>query len=245
MARLPRLAVTGLPHLVVWQGHNRQPVFVDDEDRAAFVALLAEAAAREGVEVHAWVLLDTALWLLVTPRRDGALSRLMQDIGRRYVRRFNQRHGRSGTLWEGRYRATVVAPAEVLTAMVWLDHEPVRAGLAPSPDGWPWSTHRAYVGLAPLRDVQPPPPWWALGDTPFAREAAYREQVRAGLPTAREQALREAALKGWPIGDAAFLAGLEAQTGRRTRPARPGRPRKPPVDLSPKKSATRKTDKKL
>lgn len=226
MARLPRLSVTDLPHLVLWQGHNRQAVFADDDDRQAFVALLIDAAAREGVEVHGYALLDAGLWLLVTPRREGALSRLMQGLGRSYVRRFNARHGRTGTLWEGRYRATVLAPDRVLPALVLLDHEPVRVGLAPSPEAWAWSTHRHYAGIAPLRGVQPPASWWGLGDTPFAREAAYRQRVHEGLPPAQAQGLREAAIKGWPVGDAAFLAALAAQTGRRTQPARPGRPRK-------------------
>ena len=226
MARLPRLSVTDLPHLVLWQGHNRQAVFADDDDRQAFVALLGDGATREGVEVHGYALLDAGLWLLVTPRREGALSRLMQGLGRSYVRRFNARHGRTGTLWEGRYRATVLAPDRVLPALVLLDHEPVRLGLAPSPEAWAWSTHRHYAGIAPLRGVQPPASWWSLGDTPFAREAAYRQRVHDGLPPAQAQGLREAAIKGWPVGDAAFLAALAAQTGRRTQPARPGRPRK-------------------
>ncbi|MCX7663200.1 MAG: transposase [Tepidimonas fonticaldi] len=226
MARLPRLSVTDLPHLVLWQGHNRQAVFADDDDRQAFVALLIDGAAREGVEVHGYALLDAGLWVLVTPRREGALSRLMQGLGRSYVRRFNARHGRTGTLWEGRYRAAVLAPDRVLPALVLLDHEPVRVGLAPSPEAWAWSTHRHYAGIAPLRGVQPPASWWGLGDTPFSREAAYRQRVHEGLPLAQAQGLREAAIKGWPVGDAAFLAALAAQTGRRTQPARPGRPRK-------------------
>lgn len=226
MARLPRLCVTDLPHLVLWQGHNRQAVFVDDDDRRAFVALLDDAAPREGVELHGYALLDTAVWLLLTPRREGGLSRLMQSLGRSYVRRFNARHGRTGTLWEGRYRATVLAPDQVLPALVWLDHEPVCTGLAASPEAWSWSTHRHYTGLAPQRGVQPPAAWWSLGDTPFAREAAYRQRVYEGVPPAQAQRLRDAAIKGWPLGDAAFLAALAAQTGRRTQPARPGRPRR-------------------
>lgn len=232
MARLPRLAVTDQPHLVLWRGHNRQPVFQDDADRQAFLDLMAEQAPREGVEVHAFALLDATLWLLVTPRREGALSRLMQGLGRSYVRRFNQRHGRTGTLWEGRYRATVLAPDYVLPAMVCLDHEPVQAGLAAAPEAYRWSSHRHHAGLSVQRGLQAPAAWWALGDTPFAREAAYRQQVQSGLSREMEQRIRQAAAAGWPLGDAAFLQRLQAQTGRRTQPARPGRPRKH-IDMSP------------
>ena len=99
MARLPRLAVTGVPHHVILRGNNRQPVFVDREDREFFLAQLAELAQRERVQVHAYVLMDNHLHLLLTPQQEGGLSRLMQSLGRSYVRRFNLRHGRSGTLW--------------------------------------------------------------------------------------------------------------------------------------------------
>jgi putative transposase len=236
MARLPRLAVTDAAHLVVWRGHNGQPVFVDDDDRQAWLAFMAESAAREGVEWHGHALLVSALWMLATPRREGALSRWMQALGRTYVRRFNQRHGRRGTLWDGRYRAAVLAPDWVLPALVFLDQAPVWEGLAAAPEAWPWSSHRHYVGAEPQRAVTPPAAWWSLGDTPFAREAAYRRLVQEGLSQQQVQRLREAALKGWPLGDAAFLAALQAQTGRRTEPARPGRPRKATSDLSPNNS---------
>lgn len=234
MARLPRLTVTGLPHLVLWQGHNRQNVFVDDDDRRAFLSLVFDTAAREDVALHGYVLLDTSVWLLATPQRPGALSRFMQGVGRSYVRRFNQRHGRTGTLWEGRYRTTVIAPQEVLAALVFLDLEPVRAGLAAAPKDWAWSSHRHYVGDAVQRGLQPPAAWWALGDTPFAREAAYQKRAREGLQPDEERRLRTAATKGWPLGDAAFLAALQAQTGRRIQPARPGRPRKTNSSSVPK-----------
>ena len=232
MARLPRLTVTDLPHLVVWRGHYGQPVFVDDDDRQAWLVSMADNAAREGVELHGYALLASALWMLATPRREGALSRWMQALGRSYVRRFNQRHGRRGTLWDGRYRAAVLASDWVLPALAFLDLEPVAEGLAATPDAWRWSSHRHYGGAEPQRALTPPAAWWSLGDTPFAREAAYRRFVQEGVSHEQTRRLRQAALQGWPVGDAGFLADLQAQTGRRTEPARPGRPRKRVFDLS-------------
>jgi len=225
MARLPRLTWPGLVHHVVWCGHNRQAVFLDDADRQVFLDTLADVARREAVQVHAWVLLDDALHLLLTPTREGGLSRLMQSLGRSYVRHFNQRHGRSGTLWEGRYRCTVLqAETYLMATMVYLDLSPVRAGLAPAPEAYRWSSHAHYVGQRNDRWLIPHPLVWALGNTPFAREAAYADMVRRGLSGAQWHTLTDAALKGWALGDATFLAALGQQTGRRLSRGKPGRP---------------------
>src|SRR5437764_337892 len=108
MARLPRLAIAGLPHLVIQRGHNGQIVFADAVDRASYRAALREAAGKAGVAIHAYALLDAQVRMLVTPESPQALSSLMQSVGRRYTAGFNRRHGRSGTLWDGRFRATVI-----------------------------------------------------------------------------------------------------------------------------------------
>lgn len=236
MARLPRLRAAGHLHLVVWRGHNGQPVVADDTDAHRLLDAVAELAAREGVAWHGFALLPNEVWLLLTPATDGALGRLMQGVGRRYVRLYNDRHGRRGTLWEGRYRAAVLAPPWALPALVLLDTLPLEAGLCAQPEHHPWSSHRHYSGMQMWRGLQPPPAWWALGDTPFAREAAYRQRVAQGLTSSQRDALRRAALHGWPLGDDAFLAALQASSGRRVQPARPGRPRKgsAPNDSVPK-----------
>lgn len=225
MARLPRLTWPGLVHHVVWSGHNRQAVFLDDADRQVFLDTLADVARRETVQVHAWVLLDDTLHLLLTPTREGGLARLMQALGRSYVRYFNQRHGRNGTLWEGRYRCTVLqAETYLLACMAYLDLSPVRAGLASAPEGYRWSSHAHYLGQRNDRWLTPHPLVWGLGNTPFAREAAYADMVRRGLPDALWHTLTDAALKGWALGDPAFLAALGVQTGRRLTRGKPGRP---------------------
>ncbi len=228
MARLPRLAVTGLPHHVILRGNNRQPVFVDRDDREFFLAQLAERAQREQVQVHAYVLMDNHLHLLLTPLQDGALSRLMQSLGRLYVRRFNQRHGRTGTLWEGRYRSTVIDSERYLLAcMAYIDLNPVRAGMVVAPELYAWSSHGHYTGQRHDKWLTPHPLLWSLGNTPFAREAAYADLVRQGLSRKQQQELSDSALQGWPLGGAGFLARLGQQTGRRIEKGRAGRPRKP------------------
>lgn len=227
MARLTRLSVADCPHHVLLRGHNRQPVFQDDEDRDRFLALLRAHAQAQRVTVNGYVLLGSQIHLVLTPAEAPALALLMQALGRSYVRYHNDRHARSGTLWEGRYRsAPMEAGPYLLPCLVWLDGLPVREGLCARAADWPWGSHRHYVGLAVDRAVTPPPAYWALGNTPFAREVAYAEMVQAGLDAERVHAFERLALTGWPLGGAGFLAELEKLGGRRAAPRAPGRPRK-------------------
>lgn len=225
MARLPRLTVPGLPHHVIWRGNNGEVVCRDAQDRSDLLALLAEQARSNGVRVHAYVLLDAQIHLLLTPTSEGALSRMMQGVGRAYVRRFNLRHGRTGTLWEGRFRCTVVEPGDALLAcMVLLDTEPVHQGLALTPQAFAWSSLGHYIGQRSEGWLVAPAPYWELGNTPFAREMAYAELVAKGLDAAERQRLTDAALKGWALGSEGFVRSLHQQTSRRVTKGRPGRP---------------------
>lgn len=226
MARLARLTLADHPHHIVLVGNNQQTVFADSADRLLLLELLAESAQHTQVALHAWVLLDNQLQLLATPCDVQGVPRLMQGLGRRYVRAFNARHGRSGTLWEGRYKSTLVqAERYLLDAMVYMDTAPVRAGLAEEAKGYPWSTHDHYIGLRQERAVTAHPVVWSMGNTPFAREIAYAERVQMGLPPELEAQLTQAARTGWALGDASYLAQLQRQTERRVSRAKVGRPR--------------------
>ena len=122
------------------------------------------------------------LHLLVTPEAADSVPLMMQGVGRAYVRYFNRRHGRSGTLWEGRYRSTLIeAERHLLACMVYLDLNPVRAGMLASAADYPWSSHAHLAGLRHDPLLTPHPLYWQLGNTPFAREQAYVDLVRAGL----------------------------------------------------------------
>ncbi len=225
MARLPRLTLPGVVHHVLLRGNNRQAVFLERLDREDFLGLLAQYAAEHQVQVHAYVLMDNHLHLLLTPQSEGAISGYMQAVGRAYVRRFNQRHGRSGTLWEGRYRSTLIDADEyLLPCMVFLDLNPVRAGLVHTAEQYPWSSHAHYVGLRHEGWLTPHPLVWTLGNTPFAREAAYAALVRQGLRPDTQQRIAQAAFSGWVLGGEAFLAFLADRTDRRLQKRSPGRP---------------------
>lgn len=226
MARLPRLSVPGLPHHVLLFGNNKQVIFTDDQDRAHFLAVLVSLLGTLSVQVHAYVLLDNQVRLLLTPTEPDGLSRLMQALGRQYVRGFNQRHGRTGTLWEGRFRSTVLqAERYLLPCQVLMDNAPEQAGWVGGAATYPWSSHGHYLGQRHDKWLTAHPEVWRLGNTPFAREAAYAQAVGLGVTPALANTLMGATLKGWALGDDAFLAELAQHTNRRLTERRPGRPR--------------------
>lgn len=234
MARLPRLAIAGELHYIVQRGHNRQPVFLDDEDRAAFLQALRDAASQHGLGLHAYVLLDTEVRLLATPTSADSLSRTMQALGRRYVANFNRRHARSGTLWEGRFRAAIIESERyLLPAMLRIESAPVQVGLALSAEAWDWSSAAHHHGARRDPLVTDHPQYWRLGNTPFEREAAYRRAVEAGVSAPDRLALDEAGAKCWALGSPAFLKHLGELTPRPLVVRQRGRPRRMTMDMSP------------
>ena len=225
MARLPRLTLPGYPHHIIQRGNNRQVIFADTQDFETMLALLTENAQKFAVAVHAYVLMDNHFHLLATPATAEALPLMMQAVGRSYVRYFNNRHGRSGTLWEGRYRSTLIETERYLLAcMVYIDLNPVRAGMVAQPADWRWSSHAHSLGLRADGLVTPHALFWALGNTPFAREAAYGQLVQAGISSSQQGALTDATLRGWALGEAGFVDELQKKSTRRVTKSKAGRP---------------------
>lgn len=231
MARLPRLTVPGYPHHVIQRGNNRQAIVLSDADREALLDTIGDHARKHRVALHAYVLMDDHFHLLLTPETADGVPLMMQSVGRSYVRYFNDRHRRTGTLWDGRYKSTLIqAERYLLACMTYLDLNPVRSGVVSDPKQHPWSSHRHFTGQAPDRRVTPHPMYWGLGNTPFAREAAYTEMVHAGLDATVQCAITDATLQGWALGDAQFMVELQKKTPRRIAPAPRGRPALVPVD---------------
>ena len=225
MARQPRLALPGYPHHVIQRGNNRQPIVLDEADRRMLYSLWLEESQRHKVAVNAYVLLDNHFHMLLTPPSDEAMSLMMQSVGRSYVRYFNKRHNRSGTLWEGRYKSSLIdSEAYLLTCMAYIDLNPVRAGVAESAEDFSWSSYKHLAGQNIDKLVTPHALYWGLGNTPFAREAAYAEFVAGGLSAATQKALTESALKGRVVGRPDFLTSLEKSTQRQILPQKSGRP---------------------
>jgi len=227
MARLARVSVPGYPYHVIQRGNNRQPIFRSDADREQMRDLLMASAVQFEVAIHAYVLMDNHFHLLVSPQGQDGLPHMMQAVGRRYVRYFNDTHGRSGTLWEGRYKSALVQSERYLLAcMVYLDLNPVRAGMVARAQDFPWSSHAHYAGLRNDRLVTSHALVWELGNTPFAREARYRELVLAGVSQEQRMVLGRSVTSGWPLGDSRFIAVLQRKTERRLTRSAPGRPGK-------------------
>ena len=228
VARLPRSVVPGLPHFVIHRGANGQQPFVDDADRSAYRLALAQAACEAGVAVHGYGLYPAEVRLLVTPSAPASLAAMMQSIGRRYVRAFNLRHGRTGTPWEGRFRSTVIDALDWF--MPCLQHAEGDAAGNPS-DGEPmpsvaasWSSAGHHLGLRIDEVVSEHALFWALGNTPFEREVAYRRALTQTLPSATVERIRSATLKGWALGSPAFAQSMGDLIGRRLEPLARGRP---------------------
>ncbi len=225
MSRLPRLTLPGHPHHVIQRGNNRQSIFAAVGDYQMMLDLLDENARKFGVAIHAYVLMGNHFHLLATPQTADALPQMMQSVGRRYVRYFNDRQKRSGTLWEGRYRSTLIqAERYLLACMAYIDLNPVRAGMVELAGDYAWSSHAHYIGLRIDKLVTPHPLFWDLGNTPFAREAAYAEMVQAGVSVTQQAALTDSALRGWALGEPDFLNDLQKLTQRRVSKNAAGRP---------------------
>jgi len=225
MARLPRLTLPGYPHHIIQRGNNRQAIFASVADYQTLLDLLTENAKKFDVAIHAYVLMSNHFHLLATPQTLDGLPQMMQAVGRRYVRHFNDSQKRSGTLWEGRYKSTLIQTDRYLLAcMAYIDLNPVRASLVAQARDYPWSSYAHYAGLRSDKLITPHPLIWELGNTPFAREAAYAELVRTGINSAQQAALTDATLTGWALGEPDFLADLQKRTQRRASKSMAGRP---------------------
>ena len=226
MARLPRLTLPDYPHHVIQRGNNRQNIFITAAHFKFFLALLEEQSRKFEVAVHAYVLMNNHFHLLATPLFDNqGLARLMQAIGRSYVRYFNDLTERSGTLWEGRYRSTLIqADRYFLACQIYIDLNPVRAGVTLDAADYLWSSHSHYAGLRTDKLITPHALVWSLGNTPFAREVAYAELVRKGISLSQQRALTQSVVTGWPLGEKTFVAELQNKTDRRVSPSSAGRP---------------------
>jgi len=236
MARQPRLVLPNQAHHIIQRGNNRQLIVTDDRDREQFLSFLREAALTHKVAIHAYVLMDNHVHLLASPDQADGLSRMMQSIGRRYVGWFNHRHGRSGTLWEGRFRAALIEGEPHLLACIrYIELNPLRAGMLSGYDAasYRWSSCAHHLGR--LRDplVTEHPLFWSLANTPFEREFAYRELLEQGLSDSQVQSLTAAVHKGSPMASASFLQLLAKNQYLPLQHKQRGRPRKTKIDSDP------------
>ncbi len=227
MARLQRFTLPGQPQHVIVRGNNRTNIFKGPEDYQCYLEKLVEACAAHQCDLHAYVLMSNHVHLLMTPKTEQGIGKAMQSLGRSYVRYFNDRHRRSGTLWEGRYRATLIESERyLLTCCRYIELNPVRAGMATHPSKYQWSSYRVNALGRDEIGLTPHIVYRRLGKTPKDRCQAYRAlfKHRLGADTLTE--IREATHKAWVLGDANFKKRMEQRTGRPAGPQARGGDRK-------------------
>ncbi len=225
MARLPRLIVPHQPHHVIQAGSNHQVIFRDDEDYRSFLQWLREASKAYKVAIHAFALMPDHLHLLATPSDEDGLAQMMQRVGRYYVPYFNKKYGRNGSLWQGRFKTSLVeAQRYFLVCSRFIELNPVRVQMVANPLDYPWSSYAHHAGARPDSLITDHAEYWALGNTPFQREAAYIELAERALTSEELAALNAALLKGWPLGSDSFKLELQNKAKRQVLPAKRGRP---------------------
>lgn len=224
MARPARHALPGVPLHLVQRGIDRQPIFHTDRDRKVFLSALDGAARAHGVQVHSYVLMPNHVHLLVTGAQADSVSRMMQSLGRRYVRHVNDTHGRAGTLWDGRYKACLVDSGPWLMAVHrYIELNPVRAGLAAEPGDYRWSSFRHHA-LGEADPVVTPHAFLAaLGEDAEIRRQIYRDLASRGLGASEIEAIRGLTKQGRAFGGAHFRSQVEAVVKRPMSYRRPGR----------------------
>lgn len=226
MARLPRYAVPGLTQHVIQRGNDRAPIFAAAADYDRFRTELGSACARNACTVHAYVLMTNHVHLLITPSTAGGIGRVMQSLGRRYVRYFNDSYERTGTLWEGRYRAAAIDTEHyLLTCYRYIEQNPVRAGMVRAPADYPWSSYRANaVGERdPLVTVHDG--YVTLGADVESRCTAYRALFATDVDETTLAFVRCTIQTGWALGNDRFREELTRLARRRASPLPSGRRR--------------------
>jgi putative transposase len=227
MARKIRFFLPGVAMHITQRGNNRGDCFRKESDYLVYLSHLHELAAGLDCAVHAYCLMTNHVHLLLTPPTGKACILLMKNLGQRYVQYFNRTHGRTGSLWEGRYHSCVVESARyALACHRYIEFNPVRAGIVSDPRAYPWSSHRANAGFAASRIVTPHAEYLALSDNAGIRHAAYRSLFEQAIEPSDLDQIREATLGGYPLGSDRFKSHVEMRLGQRLERRRPGRPRK-------------------
>ena len=233
MPRRPRIHLDGLPLHIVQRGHNREPCFFCEQDYLAYLHWLGEALVKERCMLHAFALMTNHVHLLITPERAAAVPRLIIALGRRYVQYVNTSYRRTGTLWDSRYKSSLIeAESYLLACQRYIELNPVRAGMVDDPAHYRWTSYRRNgLGQAnPL--VTPHPLYLALAGDDKERQAAYRCLFRAHLDQKAIDDIRLALNQSQPLGSSRFYAGIEGATGKRREPKPRGRPRVHPEEES-------------
>ena len=227
MARLPRFVIPGQPQHVIVRGNNRSEIFCAEADYRFYLEKLQLACGKHACEIHAYVLMTNHLHLLITPQDEQGLSKTLQMLGRYYVQYYNYSYQRTGTLWEGRYKATLIdSEAYLLTCMRYMELNSVRAGMVEHPSDYPWSSYH-YNALGQSNElVKPHLEYLRLGRADGERQAAYRQLFKHHIPESSMTEIREATNKAWVLGNDRFKQRIQQRLERCVGPKAKGGDRK-------------------
>ncbi|MEW8506059.1 MAG: transposase [Candidatus Thiodiazotropha sp.] len=226
MPRKPRFNLIGIPQHVIQRGNNREPCFFEEQDYQRYLDDLTAAAEKYNCLVHAYVLMTNHVHLLITPIQEHGISNCMQALGRRYVRYINHKYQRTGTLWEGRYKSSLIdSDHYLLTCMRYIESNPIRANMISRPSDYRWSSHGPNALGKKSCLLKHHPSYLALGDSPEQRQAAYRTLFIHQMVGTVLHEIRDALNHELFLGRSWFKDWVEKVTNRRTRMGRPGRPK--------------------
>lgn len=225
MARKTRFVIPGVPQHVIQRGNNREPCFFSKEDYLRYLAELNNTAKKNQAEIHAYVLMTNHVHLLVTPGHAHSISHMMQDLGRSYVRYINHTYKRTGTLWEGRYKAGLIdSEAYLLTCMRYIELNPVRASMVSHPGEYRWSSYGYNANGKPDAIIQPHPIYLVLDKTLEKQQYAYRELFRNSLDLDVIHDIRDTLNQELVLGREDFKDKIKQMSKRQTRSGKSGRP---------------------
>jgi len=227
MARHARFIVPGLPQHVIQRGNNRGVIFVDQDDYRFYLEKLQSACQDFRCKIHAYVLMTNHVHLLLTPEAKESLGKVMQSVGRSYVQYFNYRYQRTGTLWEGRYKSTLLDSEHyLLTCYRYIEMNPVRAGMVKAPAEYPWSSYQVNAHGKQDRLIDPHELYLRLAESAHDRQSAYRALFYRHIDSRILNEIRQATNTEWVLGNARFREHIEALTGRQVQPKSRGGDRK-------------------
>lgn len=231
MPRKTRMYVPGVPAHVVQRGNNREPCFFAQADYGFYLSALMDALERYEVELHAYVLMTNHVHLLMTPKHAEGISRVMQHVGRLYVRHVNETYVRTGTLWEGRHKASLIEAEDyLLSCYRYIELNPVRAGMVLSPDEYAWSSYRWHAWGQEDSLIVDHPIYLAMSPDAAQRQKNYRALFEAYVATDVLEVMRDALTANYPIGNSRFKERIMQELGRSIGQNRRGRPAKSRVD---------------
>ncbi len=226
MPRKPRFNLVGVPQHVIQRGNNRQPCFHSKEDYRFYLDQLAQINETIECHIHAYVLMTNHVHLLVTPTIEHGISKMMQALGRRYVYYFNQKYNRTGTLWEGRYKSSLVdSDRYLLTCMRYIEMNPVRANMVEQPGHYQWSSYLANTQGKETALITPHPVYTSLGKLPIVQKTAYCSLFEKHINIDTLHDIRTALNHELVFGGSCFKDKIEGETKRQTRTRRAGRPK--------------------